>query len=57
MCEKGEFCEFGNLIEADHEIIYAGFNIFIFLYTFKLVDPPYEYLANFDSKFKNEAIY
>ena len=57
MCEKGEFCEFGNLIEADHGIITAGFNIFIFLYTFKLVDPTYEYLANFDSKFKNEAIY
>ena len=57
MCEKGEFCEFGDLIEADQDIISAGFNLFIFLYKFKMVDPTYEYLANFDSEFKNEAIY
>ncbi len=57
MCEKGEFCEFGDLIEADQDIIAAGFNLFIFLYKFKMVDPTNEYLANFDSEFKNEAIY
>ena len=57
MCEKGEYCEFGSLTHSDKDIIAAGFNIFIFLYGFKMVDPNYEYLQNFDSKFKNEAIY
>ncbi len=57
MCEKGEFCEYGSLTHSDKDIIAAGFNIFIFLYGFKMVDPNYEYLQNFDSQFKNEAIY
>jgi hypothetical protein len=57
MCEKGEYCQFGHLIKFDKEIIMGGFNIFIFLYGFKEVDPGYEYLQNFDSEFKNEAIY
>ena len=56
MCEKDEFCEFGHLIKFDKQIILAGFNIFIFLYTFKEVDPDYEYLVDFDSQFKNEAL-
>jgi hypothetical protein len=57
MCEKDEYCEFGHLIEFDKSIIAAGFNIFIFLYNFKVVHPNYEYLQNFDSDFRNEAIY
>lgn len=38
MCEKDEFCEFGNLIKFDKEVIAAGFNLFIFLFNFKEVD-------------------
>ncbi len=52
MCEQDEFCEFGNLIKFDKSIIAAGFNIFIFLYNFKEVDPGYEDLQDFDSEFK-----
>jgi hypothetical protein len=57
MCEKDEYCQFGDLIKFDKSIILAGFNIFIFLYNFKEVMPGYEYMQNFDSEFKNESIY
>lgn len=39
LCEKDEFCEYGHLIRFDKLIIAAGFNIFIFLYNYKEVDP------------------
>ena len=57
MCERNEFCQFGHLIKFDKPIIAAGFNIFIFLFNFKEVDPHYEFLSNFDSEFKNESIF
>ena len=57
MCEKDEYCQFGDLMKFDKSIILTGFNIFIFLYNFKEVIPGYEYLQNFDSEFKNESIY
>ena len=53
MCEKDEYCQFGDLIKFDKSIILAGFNIFIFLYNFKEVMPGYEHIQNFDSEFKN----
>lgn len=57
MCEKDEFCEHGHLIVFDKQIIAAGFNIFIFLYNYKEVDPECETLEKFDSEFKNEKLF
>lgn len=57
LCEKDEFCEQGHLIKFDKQIIAAGFNIFIFLYNYKEVDPQCENLENFDSEFKNEKVF
>ena len=57
MCEKGEFCEYGYLVHQDKEVIDTGFNIFMFLHTFKEVSPTLDSLANFDSQFKNDLVY
>lgn len=58
MCEKGEFCEFGDQIRGvDKHVVAAGFNIFIFLYNFKEVDPANEALLPFDPHFKNDRLY
>lgn len=57
MCEQNEYCEFGHLIKYDKEIIASGFNIFLFLYQYKEVDPDCEQLSDFDYHFKNETTY
>ena len=57
MCEKDEFCEFGHMIAFDKSIITAGFNIFIFLYTFKEVLPYHKDLKDCDFELKNDEQY
>jgi|LauGreDrversion4_2_1035121.scaffolds.fasta_scaffold31111_6 hypothetical protein len=57
MCEKGDFCEYGFLVESDQAVINTGFYLFIFLYTFKEAMPDLESLESFDFHFKNEVVY
>lgn len=57
MCEQNEYCEFGHLIKFDKDIITSGFNIFLFLFQYKEVNPDCLDLNDFDYRFKNENTY